>query len=132
MEVEDPQSTAIAFESALVVSEVRFLCDSLIELLEQSALVSRCERASTGADALLKVVQLSNNGFVLLDVSLPGGPSLATQLSSANPGVSVIALGVRETAVDVLTWAEAGNSRLCSEYVFGARPRSHDPADPAW
>jgi two-component system, NarL family, nitrate/nitrite response regulator NarL len=109
MEVDERRDSGspVPFLSALVVSEVRFLCDSLIDLLMQSAAIPSCQRAATQVEALKHVATMPQ-GVVLLDVSFPGGTGMATKLRSANAHACVVALGVRETAENVLAWAEAG------------------------
>jgi two-component system, NarL family, nitrate/nitrite response regulator NarL len=111
MDVEHERmvASASAFQSALIVSEVRFLCDSLIELLRQAAGIRSCLSAANPVEAVRQVASMTT-GLVLLDVAFPGGTTTVTQLKSANSRISVVALGVRETVEDVLAWAEAGIS----------------------
>jgi DNA-binding NarL/FixJ family response regulator len=109
MEDEDqgtnaPEST---FESALIVSEVQFLCDSLIELLLRQSSVRSCHGVATLSEAVGHAAAMTS-GVALLDVSFPGGSGIVAKLRSANSQVAVIALGMRETVEDVLAWAEAG------------------------
>jgi DNA-binding NarL/FixJ family response regulator len=91
----------------LIVSEVRFLRESLAEILQRTpGLVVRGQSA-TLAHALTAAVSLRPE-IVLLDVAFPGGPRAAAQICVAVPEASVIAIAVTETEETVLAWAAAG------------------------
>jgi DNA-binding NarL/FixJ family response regulator len=100
-----PDSSTI--RQALIVSELRFLRDSLAEILDRGPALRVCGRAASLIDALALAQKLRPQ-ILLLDVAIPGGTKAALQLSGANPGVHLIALGVCETEESVLAWAEAG------------------------
>jgi two-component system nitrate/nitrite response regulator NarL len=91
----------------VIASEVRFLRDSLGEILRRVPGIGVCGQAGTLTQALAAAREL-RPGVVLLDASFPGGPRAAAELGAALPSVSLIALGVHETAADVLAWAEVG------------------------
>jgi DNA-binding NarL/FixJ family response regulator len=93
--------------SALIVSEVRFLRESLAEILTRSAGIRVCGQSDTLAHALA-IAQARRPEIVLLDVAFPGGVQAAMALSTALPEARVVALAIAETEENVLTWAEAG------------------------
>src|SRR5271170_2699180 len=105
----EPQGTKISsvFRSALIVSEVRFLRDSLAEILARMLDIRLCEQAGTLVDAMASVETMRPE-LVLLDVTFPGGARTAMQLCFAVPEADVIVLGVFETEQNVIPWAEAG------------------------
>jgi len=92
--------------SALIVSEVRFLRESLAEILIR-ANIRVCGQSGTLAHALA-IAQARRPEIVLLDVAFPGGVQAAMALSTALPEARVVALAIAETEENVLTWAEAG------------------------
>lgn len=93
--------------SALVVSEVRFLRESLAKILTDAAGIDVCIESDTLAHALA-VARTHLPEIVLLDVAFPGGVQAAKSLSAALPEASVVALAIAETEENVLAWAEAG------------------------
>jgi DNA-binding NarL/FixJ family response regulator len=93
--------------SALVVSEVRFLRESLAKILTDAAGIHVCIESDTLAHALA-IARAHLPEIVLLDVAFPGGVQAAKSLSTALPGASVVALAIAETEENVLAWAEAG------------------------
>jgi DNA-binding NarL/FixJ family response regulator len=92
---------------ALIISEVRFLRDSLVEILSREQSIRTCGQAATVAEALLCAANLRPT-ILLLDVAISGGAAAAARLCRATPGRKVIALGIGETVDNVLAWAEAG------------------------
>jgi DNA-binding NarL/FixJ family response regulator len=90
----------------LVVSAVRFLRESLAEILGQVPGLRICGQASGVEEALAGLA--ARPDVVLLDVGIPGGVAAAARLRDAAQGARIIALGVGETAENVLAWAEAG------------------------
>ncbi len=92
---------------ALIVSEVRFLLESLAGLLDSTPGFHVCGQCETLAQAVVATLT-TRPAIVLLDVAFPGGPQSATALSAALPGAGIVALALAETEDDVLTWAEAG------------------------
>jgi DNA-binding NarL/FixJ family response regulator len=95
------------FQSALIISEVRFLRDSLAEILTRMLEIRVCEQAGTLPDAMASA-EVIRPELVLLDVAFPGGVQTAKQMCFAVPEADVIALGVFETEQNVIAWAEAG------------------------
>lgn len=107
-----PEQDTSAFEppgrlDALIVSEVRFLRESLAEILDRAPGIRVCGHSATLAHALTSAETLRPD-IVLLDVAFPGGTQAAVLLRGSIPTASVIALAVAETEENVLAWAEAG------------------------
>ena len=104
-----PELGHIAADAAdvLIVSEVRFLRESLAEILRRAAGIRACEASATLAQALA-IAQSRRPAIVLLDVAFPRGTEAAARLSAALPEASVVALAIAETEENVIAWAEAG------------------------
>jgi len=94
------------FKNALIISEVRFLRDSLVAILQRETSLGVCAQAATWEQAL--AAQASQPAVVLLDVAFPGGAKTVAQLRCVMPQSSIIAFGIHETEEHVLAWAEAG------------------------
>jgi DNA-binding NarL/FixJ family response regulator len=92
--------------SALIVSEICFLRESLAEILTRAG-ISVCGQSATLPGALA-IAAAERPDIVLLDVAFPGAIEAATSLAAARPQASVVALAVAETEENVLAWAEAG------------------------
>jgi two-component system nitrate/nitrite response regulator NarL len=112
MEPGSPGQRQIAPEStpclnALIVSNVRFLRESLAEILTRAPGLRVCGQCATLAHALAAVAS-NRPEIVLLDVAFPDGIAAAERLSAGNPGIRLVALAVTETEEDVLAWAAAG------------------------
>jgi DNA-binding NarL/FixJ family response regulator len=91
----------------LIVSDVRFLRESLAEILGRAPGIHVCGQSATLAHALEAATTLRPK-IVLLDVAFPGGTETAARLSAALPDAGIIALAITETAETVLAWAAAG------------------------
>jgi len=100
-------SEVSTFRDALVISEVRFLRDSLVEILLRETSIGVCRQAATLAEALASA-EVTRPSVVLLDVAFPGGSQTMARLNRAMPESNIIALGICETEEHVLAWAEAG------------------------
>jgi DNA-binding NarL/FixJ family response regulator len=91
----------------LIVSEVRFLRESLAELLGRddaisiSGLFGRLEEFLPGIHA-------GSTDIVLLDEAFPDGPAVIGRIRNIAPQILVVAIAVAETAENIITWAEAG------------------------
>jgi DNA-binding NarL/FixJ family response regulator len=93
--------------SVLIASEVRFLRESLAEILTRVPGIRVCGQSGTLAHAL-GIAQAHRPEVVLLDVAFPGGIQAAKTLSVSIPEASLVALAIAETEENVLAWAEAG------------------------
>ena len=93
-------------QDVLVVSEVRFIRESLVEILVRAPWIRTCRQAANLSEPFASAATWP--GILLLDAAFPGGVESAMHLCSAVPGGTVIVLGVRETEENVLPWAEAG------------------------
>lgn len=91
----------------LIVSEVRFLRESLAEILQRAPGIQVRGLSATLGHALASTATLRPE-IVLLDVAFPGGTQTAARLRATVPETRVIALAVAETEENVLAWAEAG------------------------
>jgi DNA-binding NarL/FixJ family response regulator len=90
----------------LFVSDVCFVREALAALLERDPSIAaiRCaDPAETVALGLTTQVDA-----VLVDTALPEGPAVVRQLRDIAPNIPVIACALRETAEEVIAWAEAG------------------------
>ncbi len=91
----------------LIVSEVRFLRESLADILQRAPALEVRGQSATLAQALAAAITLRPD-IVLLDVAFAGGMRIAAHLCAALPEASVIALAVAETEDSVLAWAATG------------------------
>jgi two-component system, NarL family, nitrate/nitrite response regulator NarL len=105
--IQQVETNRSVVPGALIVSELRFLRDSLAEILSRVPAIQVCGQASTVSNALT-LAEAMRPEIVLLDVAFPGGTETAAELCAVLPAVNVIALGVRETEESVLAWAAAG------------------------
>ena len=90
-----------------VVSGVRFLREALAEILERDPLMSVVGVCSD----LIEVVALRpilQADVVLVDATIPEGPSTLRRALDIAPQMRIVAFAVRETEDDVVAWAEAG------------------------
>jgi DNA-binding NarL/FixJ family response regulator len=91
----------------LIVSEVRFLRESLAEILARAPGIRICGQSATLTDALAAAAAL-HPAIVLLDAALPGSMGAVARLSAVIPDASVVVFAIAETEENVLAWAEAG------------------------
>jgi two-component system nitrate/nitrite response regulator NarL len=92
-------------QPTLVISAIRLLRESLIEILARSG--RPCAGAATLSEALAPTPPRSPT-LILLDSATPEGPLAATRLARALPAARVVVFGIVETEEIVLAWAEAG------------------------
>jgi two-component system nitrate/nitrite response regulator NarL len=93
--------------SATIVSEVRFLRESLAEALSRYSIIDLKAQSATQAEALRSVEDLQP-AIVLLDVAFPNPFEAAAEFAEIAPACAVVALAIVETEQNVLAWAEAG------------------------
>jgi DNA-binding NarL/FixJ family response regulator len=86
---------------------VRFLRESLVEVLARTPGIRVCGQCETLAQAIAATKGLRPD-VVLLDVAFPQGIDAVALLNAASPGSRIVALAVMETEDNVLAWAEAG------------------------
>ena len=91
----------------LIVSEVRFLRESLAEILAHAPGIQIRGQSATLDDAR-EAARALRPAVVLLDAAFPGGMGAVTQLSAIIPEASVVVFAIAETEENVLAWAEAG------------------------
>ena len=91
----------------LIISDVRFLSESLAEVLPREGTLSISGLFANAQEASLGVVD-SQPDIVLLDEALPGGLAAVGQIRSVAPQIPVVVIAVAETAEEVIAWAEAG------------------------
>jgi DNA-binding NarL/FixJ family response regulator len=91
----------------VIVSEVRFLRESLAEFLERDPSVSVVRQCADLAEVAALSPSLQAD-VVLVDAALREGAAAARRTRQVKPDVRIIVYGVRETKEDVIAWAEAG------------------------
>ena len=91
----------------VIVSEVRFLRESLAEFLERDPSVSVVRQCADLAEVAALSPSLQAD-VVLVDAALRDGAAAARRTRQVKPDVRIIVYGVRETKEDVIAWAEAG------------------------
>jgi len=93
--------------SVLIVSEVRFLRESLAEVFARFPGIQICGQSATLADGLVAAEAL-RPAIVLLDVAFPDSLGAVAKISAVAPEAHMVALAIAETAENVVAWAEAG------------------------
>jgi len=97
----------VAVLDLFIISGVRFLRDSLAEILGRVPSLHVSGEAASLAEALAALTSKRLDIF-LLDAAIPGGPATARQLHEAVPGARIVVIALGETVENVLAWAEAG------------------------
>ena len=146
---------------ALIISEIRFMCEGLAEILGRAQGIHVCGQTASLCEALAHVATASPD-IILLDAAFPEGTAATAQLAAAAPEAIIIALALVESEEAVVSWAEAGvagyipntasasdvvamieqiarGEQLCSSRVAGGllrriaagMPRPAEPAIPA-
>jgi DNA-binding NarL/FixJ family response regulator len=93
----------------LVASDVRFVRESLGEILGKSDAISVVGGCG-GADQILARCRALEPDMVLLDAAARGGLSTVRQIRAASDGILVVVFALIESAETVLIWTEAGAS----------------------
>ena len=96
-----------AMRSVMIISDVRFIRESLSAALARVSAIRLSCVATDLADARLAAGSCAPD-IILLDVAVPEGPQMVVELRRLCPGANIVALGLREKDEDVLSWAEAG------------------------
>jgi two-component system nitrate/nitrite response regulator NarL len=109
MEFLPPVTTSVASArlSAMFVSEVRFLRESLAEVLSRYSIVDFKAQCASLAEALRAIEDLQPK-ILLLDVAFPDPLSTVAKFAAVAPACAIVALAIVETEQNVLAWAEAG------------------------
>jgi DNA-binding NarL/FixJ family response regulator len=94
----------VAVLDIFIISGVRFLRDSLAEILGRVPALHICGEAADLTEALTA----TRPDIFLLDAAIPGGTETSRKLAEAAPGTRIIVIGVGETVERILAWAEAG------------------------
>lgn len=90
----------------LFVSDVCFVREALATLLDRDPSIAAIRCADTAETLALGLTAQAD--AVLVDTALPEGPAVVRQLREIAPTIPVIACALRETAEEVIAWAEAG------------------------
>jgi two-component system, NarL family, nitrate/nitrite response regulator NarL len=91
----------------MVVWGVRFLGESLVEILTRDPLVSVVGLCTDLSEAVALSSSLQPD-IVLVDARIPDGAAAVRRALDIAPGMRIVALAVTETENDIVTWAEAG------------------------
>lgn len=92
---------------ALIVSEVRYVCEGLAEVLARTSIAHVAGFAGDIVGALA-ALQQSKIDIILLDTAMPNSLSVAYRIHGYAPAVPIVALALDETEDNVIVWAEAG------------------------
>lgn len=106
-----PEPPAPGFPDAaplrlLFVSDVYFVREALAALLERDPAIAAIHCADPAETMALGLTTQAD--AVLVHTALAEGPAVVRQLRDIAPSIPVIACALRETAEDVIAWAEAG------------------------
>ena len=124
----DPRNTLLRPDTEVfVLMGVRLYRDGIVDALRRDArfhVVGSAASLRTAREELDGL--LSAPHVALLDLDLPEGFGAARALRETWPTLSVVALAVRETDDDVVSWAEAGVSGLVSRSASMGRATRRD------
>jgi two-component system, NarL family, nitrate/nitrite response regulator NarL len=102
-----------------IITEVRLYREGLAHVLAAAGM--EVAGSATDADTVAECVLTTRPDVILLDMAMPGWESAMEALNCSGSKTDVVALGVLETAPDILACAEAG--------VDGYLPRSASAED---
>jgi DNA-binding NarL/FixJ family response regulator len=91
----------------MIVSEVRFLRESLAELLGRDNSIS-ISGLFGELEEFLPAIHAGSSDIVLLDEAFPDGPALIGRIRNVAPQILVVVIAVAETAENIITWAQSG------------------------
>lgn len=91
----------------LIISDVRFLRESLAEVLARECILLISGVFANLQEALPGIVD-NQPDIVLLDEAFPDGPAAVGQVRAVAPHIPVVVTAVAETTEEVIAWAEAG------------------------
>jgi two-component system nitrate/nitrite response regulator NarL len=95
--------------SAVILSDVRFVREALVEIFERSGIVRVLGLAAEFDNKFERCVALRPE-IILIDAVLPGGIEVAHRIRQLAPWARVVAFALAETEENVVAWAEAGIS----------------------
>jgi DNA-binding NarL/FixJ family response regulator len=104
---EQPAAEVRGAIAILILSQIRFLRESLAEALQRDPLLSIAGLCADLADALLLLKQIEPD-IVLLDAAFPNGTTVIRPIAALSPRAKVVVFAVTETEEHVVSWAEAG------------------------
>lgn len=104
----------------LIISDVRFLRESLEEILAREGILSISGLFANLHEALPEIAD-GHSDIVVLDGAFPDGSAAVGRIRDVAPQISVVVIAVTETAENIISWAEAG--------IAGYIPRSAGTAD---
>ncbi|HEV2302604.1 MAG TPA: response regulator transcription factor [Stellaceae bacterium] len=90
----------------LFVSDMLFVRQALERVLERDPAVADVRCADPAETMALSLTAQAD--AVLVDTALGEGPAVVRRLREIAPNTAIIACALRETAEDVIAWAEAG------------------------
>jgi two-component system, NarL family, nitrate/nitrite response regulator NarL len=91
----------------LIISDVRFLRESLAEVLPRAGALS-ISGVFAGVQEAMSVIANNQADIILFDEALPGGLPAIRQIRAVAPQIPVVVAAVADTAEEVIAWAEAG------------------------
>ena len=109
-----PAASEAEAMSLLILSDIRFLRDGLVDILTREH-AFQIFVAATLAEAF-EATRVALPDMILIDTTLPDGRVAVTRLRELAPEVCLVALAVTEIDAEIIAWAEAG--------VSGYLPRS--------
>jgi DNA-binding NarL/FixJ family response regulator len=104
--VADTQAEAFPLRIS-IISDVRFLRESLAEVLPSTSMLSVSSLFADARDAI-KFLASNQPDIVLLDAALPNGLAAVGEIRGVAWQLPVVVIAVAETAEEVIAWAEAG------------------------
>jgi DNA-binding NarL/FixJ family response regulator len=107
MQITDRHDDAAPALRLLIASEVRFLRDSMGEILGRNPAMSVIGNAQDCGQILSMSLELRPD-LVLLDAALPNGIAGVRQLRETTARPRVVVFAVTESIESVVNWAEAG------------------------
>jgi DNA-binding NarL/FixJ family response regulator len=114
MQVADRRDDAEPALKIIIASEVRFLRESLGEILGRNRAMLVIGHAQDSGQVLSMSHELRPD-MVLLDAAVRNGIAAVRQLRETMARPRVVVFAVSESIESVVDWAEAGNSRLYSQ-----------------
>lgn len=93
----------------LVLSDVRFVRESLAELFARDHTLKRADCGAALDEAFAQIAALRPD-VVLVDAAFPNGVEAVKRIREVAPEARIVALALAETEESIIAWAEAGIS----------------------